>query len=174
MNLIYQYTSPSGKSYIGKTKEVRENRRKYEHFNDARNGSKTSFHNALRKYGVDNFDYQVLMRGIPSDIINGLEVIFINLRKPYYNITPGGEGVDSETAKNNALARWADEKDTQKRVKAMRGKKKTITDAFKAAQAKRTSDRNKVYNSIEYTCPHCHKVGRGPNMKRYHFDNCKA
>jgi hypothetical protein len=25
----------------------------------------------------------------------------------------------------------------------------------------------------ELTCPHCNKVGKGPNMKRYHFDNCK-
>ena len=25
----------------------------------------------------------------------------------------------------------------------------------------------------ELTCPHCDKVGKGPNMKRYHFDNCK-
>lgn len=25
----------------------------------------------------------------------------------------------------------------------------------------------------EYICPHCGKVGKGPNMKRYHFDNCK-
>ena len=24
-----------------------------------------------------------------------------------------------------------------------------------------------------YTCPHCHLEGKGPNMKRYHFDNCK-
>lgn len=22
-------------------------------------------------------------------------------------------------------------------------------------------------------CPHCNLEGRGPNMKRYHFDNCK-
>ena len=25
----------------------------------------------------------------------------------------------------------------------------------------------------EHTCPHCNKIGKGPNMKRYHFDNCK-
>lgn len=25
----------------------------------------------------------------------------------------------------------------------------------------------------EKTCPHCNKTGRGPNMTRYHFDNCK-
>lgn len=28
-------------------------------------------------------------------------------------------------------------------------------------------------NRIEYTCPHCNKIGKGPGMHRYHFDNCK-
>ena len=23
-------------------------------------------------------------------------------------------------------------------------------------------------------CPHCGKEGKGPNMSRYHFDNCKS
>ena len=27
---------------------------------------------------------------------------------------------------------------------------------------------------IESTCPHCGKVGKGPSMKRWHFDNCKS
>jgi len=174
MHLIYRYTSPSGKCYIGKTKESREGRRKYEHINDSKNGSSTKFHNSLRKYGEDNFKYEVLMRGIPSEIVNGLEVIYINLHNPEYNITTGGDGIDSETAKLNALKRWSDEEDSKKRINSMRGKKKTITKAFRAAQSNRTSNRNKVYNSIEYTCPHCQKVGKGPNMKRYHFDNCKT
>jgi hypothetical protein len=26
----------------------------------------------------------------------------------------------------------------------------------------------------EYTCPHCHKYGKGNTMKRWHFDNCKV
>ena len=26
---------------------------------------------------------------------------------------------------------------------------------------------------VDVQCPHCAKVGRGPNMQRYHFDNCK-
>lgn len=29
-------------------------------------------------------------------------------------------------------------------------------------------------NRIEYTCPHCNKVGKGPGMHRYHFDKCKS
>lgn len=28
-------------------------------------------------------------------------------------------------------------------------------------------------NRIERTCPHCNKIGKGPGMLRYHFDNCK-
>jgi len=28
-------------------------------------------------------------------------------------------------------------------------------------------------NQISYTCPHCSKVGKGPGMKRYHFNNCR-
>jgi len=29
-------------------------------------------------------------------------------------------------------------------------------------------------NRIEYVCPHCNKIGKGPGMQRYHFDNCKS
>ena len=28
-------------------------------------------------------------------------------------------------------------------------------------------------NRKEYTCPHCGKIGRGPGMKRYHFEKCR-
>ena len=28
--------------------------------------------------------------------------------------------------------------------------------------------------TTQYTCPHCGKDGKGPSMKRYHFDNCKV
>jgi hypothetical protein len=30
-----------------------------------------------------------------------------------------------------------------------------------------------VLGRLQLTCPHCNKEGRGPNMKRYHFENCK-
>lgn len=29
-------------------------------------------------------------------------------------------------------------------------------------------------NKVQVTCPHCNKSGGAVNMKRYHFDNCKA
>lgn len=174
MNLIYQYTSPSGKSYIGKTSERREQRRRYEHFYDSCKNSFTAFHNAIRKYGIESFEYKVLMRGIPDEIVSGLEVIYIGLFKPEYNITTGGEGVDSVTAKRCANRRWADHEDRERRVAAMRGKNKTITDEFRKAQSERCLGKANAWNTIQYTCPHCDKIGKGPNMKRYHFDNCKV
>lgn len=29
------------------------------------------------------------------------------------------------------------------------------------------------HNTIKHTCPYCNKMGKGPMMKRWHFDNCK-
>jgi hypothetical protein len=26
---------------------------------------------------------------------------------------------------------------------------------------------------VEHTCPHCYMTGKGPSMKRWHFENCK-
>jgi len=37
-----------------------------------------------------------------------------------------------------------------------------------------TRKRNLVMNSTLHVCPHCRKTGKGPNMKRYHFDKCKT
>ena len=28
-------------------------------------------------------------------------------------------------------------------------------------------------NNVEHKCPHCNKIGKGPPMFRWHFDNCK-
>lgn len=38
------------------------------------------------------------------------------------------------------------------------------------------SDRMKANNPnhIKETCPHCHKIGPKPAMRRHHFDRCKA
>ena len=45
------------------------------------------------------------------------------------------------------------------------------TDATKDKIALKTTE---MWQTIEnITCPHCSKTGRGPNMKRYHFDKCK-
>lgn len=51
--------------------------------------------------------------------------------------------------------------------KATKGKPKSEEHAKKIGLA------HKGKQKKELTCPHCDFVGRGGNMKRYHFDNCK-
>lgn len=101
--VIYKYTSPSGKVYIGQT--FREAARKREHkstaFNDKSRGVTSPFHNAIKKYGYDSFTYEVPYK-IDSDdieeataILNEKEMYYIetlNSRVPNgYNVAIGGE-----------------------------------------------------------------------------------
>ena len=71
----------------------------------------------------------------------------------------------------------------------MRGKTRTPEHSKKISDAKKgktawnkglkltESEKEKLRkpkNLIMKECPYCHLVGRGSNMTRYHFDNCKA
>jgi len=58
---IYKFTHiESGRSYIGQTIQ-NPNRRRLEHISASRHTLKTyHFHNALKKYGVNAFSFEVL------------------------------------------------------------------------------------------------------------------
>ncbi len=97
--VIYKYTSPSGRCYIGQT--IDEKRRKTEHKRSLRLGVDNSFYRAVRKYGYENFTYEVLFRLNSKDstrtkiTLNAMEkfyVKFYNSFKDGYNMTMGGDG----------------------------------------------------------------------------------
>lgn len=95
--IIYKYTNKiNGKVYIGQT--IDENKRKASHKCSKRNDH---FHRAIRKYGWDNFDYEVVFTTISSDpdrlklLLDTMEKYFIkkyNSFKEGYNSTLGGGG----------------------------------------------------------------------------------
>ena len=59
LGYIYRYRNKvNSKVYIGQT--INLDRRKREHINDANRGSTLAFHSAIRKYGIDNFEFEVL------------------------------------------------------------------------------------------------------------------
>lgn len=97
VGLIYKYTSPSGKVYIGQT--INERSRKYRHKLDASKG-KTHFARALNKYGYDNFKYDVIIKFKPTVDIKKLKRVLNKLEQRYiklynsveegYNLTFGG------------------------------------------------------------------------------------
>lgn len=92
--IIYEaYNTKNGKSYIGLTKNSIDVR-KSQHESSARRGSLTYFHNALRKYGGDSFEWSVMMVCSDMDTLKRMEVMCIGLLEEWqtYNMTDGGDG----------------------------------------------------------------------------------
>ena len=82
--------------------------------------------------------------------------------------------------KNKIL--WADSSHKEKRSnaisKALTGRKNGPRSAeFKKTLSEKLTGRSYgkgvKHNLKEVTCPYCNKIGKGPNMTRYHFDKCK-
>ncbi len=81
------------KLYIGKTNNFEK--RKLEHTKyDIDNGN--IFHKALKKYGLDNFEWEIIDEAEGLEAINVLEKYYIEKYNSYkpngYNMTKGGDG----------------------------------------------------------------------------------
>lgn len=96
-HIVYCYTSPSGKKYIGITSKRREKTRKKDHKSYAEKGIGLSFHQAIRKYGWENFKYEVLCYVSSRETACLMEKALIKEFDTYYNgynNTLGGDGVE--------------------------------------------------------------------------------
>lgn len=94
--IIYRYLNKkNGKVYIGQT--CNESRRKYIHLRDVKKGSKLAFHRAIREYGIDNFEYSVMVSNLSKSVADCVEIEIIKLYNSTdsnfgYNIHKGGRG----------------------------------------------------------------------------------
>lgn len=88
--LVYKHTSPSGKSYIGITKNYTHRNWIHQHTLHCR-----VFAAAIKKYGWSAFTHEILVDNITLREANALEQIFIsehNTLVPHgYNLTTGGK-----------------------------------------------------------------------------------
>jgi len=95
--LIYKHTSKTtGKSYIGQTTRTM-NERWNDHVHIAEKTNRNfMFHNAIRKYGEDDFTHEILEDNIQDkQYLNDREIYWIEYYDTFdngYNMTPGGEG----------------------------------------------------------------------------------
>lgn len=94
--IIYKVTNKTnGMSYIGQT-VYSLNTRKSKHIWDALNSvSNMYFSRALKKYGVDSFDWDIIAECGDMDELNRLEIYYIGYYNTYnngYNLTLGGDG----------------------------------------------------------------------------------
>lgn len=89
--IIYKITNKvNGKSYIGQTRYTIEFRwKQHQHKKD-----NTYFHNAIHKYGIDNF-YIEILEECDVEKLNSREIYYIakyNTFNNGYNLTIGGDG----------------------------------------------------------------------------------
>ena len=109
---IYQITNLiNGKIYIGQTNNIQKRWANHRCSNDPN----MVIARALRKYGVDNFKFEILLRGLTPDEANQKEIEFIkekNSLVPYgYNVATGGKRIDgvSRLGADNSNAHLTEE-----------------------------------------------------------------
>lgn len=88
---LYMHISPSGRKYIGITKQEPNERWK----NGKGYKNNPYFERAIKKYGWDNFQHIILFDGLTEDEANELEKIYIDMfdttnPKKGYNLHTGG------------------------------------------------------------------------------------
>lgn len=98
MYVIYLITNTiNNKKYVGQTKEKDPMTRFKGHISDSIvNSTNNRFHNAIRKYGPENFKFEILERDIPENLVDEREIYYIskyNSRLDGYNDTDGGQGI---------------------------------------------------------------------------------
>lgn len=93
--IIYKVTNKiNGKVYIGQTIRSLKARKQNHVWNALNKKNNYRFHNAIRKYGSENFTWEILIEGTGSqETLNELEKHFICLYNSFekgYNLTLGG------------------------------------------------------------------------------------
>jgi|AACY02.1.fsa_nt_gi group I intron endonuclease len=88
---VYKITNTQTQEfYIGQTiKNIEYRFRKHKEMSIRGGGYK--LHNAMRKYGVENFIIEILDTATNLNELNEKEIHYIDTLKPYYNILPGGQ-----------------------------------------------------------------------------------
>ena len=96
---IYKLTSPSNKCYIGQTINLVERKRTLYSPNKYYSGHRLD--NAIKKYGIENFQYEIIIQIVESskeklrEKLDELEKFYIEKYDSYnngYNMTLGGSG----------------------------------------------------------------------------------
>ena len=168
--VIYLITNLiNNKKYVGQTQQGREEKRRREHFVYTVNDNKI-LHNAIRKYGQENFEVKVIETDIPEELIDDREHYYIKYYNTFYlngqgyNMTEGGQGIHGyihtketkQHIKESNLTTWQrireEEPERYRKLGIARGlalKGKPKSEAHKAklstAASKRTGEKNSFY-----------------------------
>jgi group I intron endonuclease len=145
--LIYKVTNQTNqKSYVGKT-ELSFSQRKSNHLSDTRRGCEFAFHRALRKYGEENFVWEIVEDGIEDKtLLDDRERYYIALYESFgpkgYNMSEGGEGQTGWVPSKETRAKWSEQRKGRTPWNKGLRTKKPLTEEEKAAR-KADADRRR-------------------------------
>ena len=112
---IYQIKNiVNGKFYIGKTEKTIKYR--FSNHMSAGKNPKDYFHNAVKKYGRENFKIEIIKYVYEDDDINELEKHYIRWLKPQYNLKEGGEGGRHNPQTIEKLKNWKKTEEHRKKL----------------------------------------------------------
>lgn len=129
MGIIYCFTNKiNNKKYIGQT--INPNQRYNAHKSNYQNSNNQEYnsllHKAFRKYGFENFDYEILSKDIDDiELLNQLEIFYIkkfNTKAPNgYNVESGGKNAPKpKTLEHKKKEIWSQAKLTEEEVIELR------------------------------------------------------
>lgn len=130
MGIIYCFTNKiNNKKYIGQSindDNGRYNRHIYAATHEAASDYDSPFHRALRKYGIENFDYQILAKDVQDiELLNDLEINYISTYNTLvpngYNIETGGKNCSKpKTEEQKIKLTWSQAKLTEEEIIELR------------------------------------------------------
>lgn len=149
MAIIYSIESPSGKKYIGQTKQ-RLSKRISQHFIASKNINLTRpLYKAMRKYAREDFKIKILEECSP-DILDEREsywITFYNTMIEGYNLTSGGESAkecSKETKEKMSLAKKG-------KTSNRKGKTNSIESNIKRSESLKKSYENGTRKQRDYS-----------------------
>lgn len=127
--VVYCYTNiVNGKKYVGITKN-QLSKRHSQHIADTNlNRDNSPFHNAIKKYGIDNFTLEILKKCETIEDLKESEIFYINKLNTFvhsensngYNATLGGDGVFGISGENHPLFGKKASEETRKKLSEIR------------------------------------------------------
>jgi group I intron endonuclease len=144
--IIYKVTNTiNSKVYIGQTIQSLESRR-IDHISMANNNSTTHFHKAIRKYGLENFEWEILCQCESKYEMDDMEFHYIKQFDSIsggYNMTLGGEGSPGRKHTKKSILKISESKKgtpcpehvkklTSKRFKGIKKSKEHVSKVVKA------------------------------------------
>lgn len=118
---IYKYQNKiNGHIYIGQSIDIETRKKNHYYASRSEKASdyNSQFHQAIRKYGIENFDFEILVEiekeNYSSELLNNLEKFYIKKYNSFengYNATIGGEEIGNRAQKGskNGRARLTEE-----------------------------------------------------------------